>query len=225
VTDLYCDTDDRMQHDADFRAAVIHMARLAREYGYTPSGAHAARAQTATPVEPFDQWVAANPEAKSALYLAHGWPDDIQAGGKGMSLTDVLKAYPAAAAVALRRLRAGAAGYLDEMRSLIDEHHYSEILHHAGHVTSDMEAAERLVRAMHAVLRGAAEVAEPKGAEQHIQTSPFPAVAKRSAEQPAEVSYCKRCQGCCVVGSCACSCHGAPEQASALLERARSAIR
>jgi hypothetical protein len=110
---------------------------------------------------PYDEWNAANPTGKAALNLAHGWDaDDIQVGGKGMTLPEVLKAYPEATRTALLRMREAAAHYLEEMRDLINADDFSEIRHHAGHVEFEAKAIGELVLAQWSVLRG--EVGEPQ---------------------------------------------------------------
>lgn len=98
--------------------------------------------------QPFDDWKTVNPEDYAA-YDAAMYGDRTF----GLSLHSMLKGRPASCVGALRRIRENAAHYLEEMRELIDEHHYTAMLHHVGHVTQDMRAMKRLTETMLQVLR------------------------------------------------------------------------
>ncbi len=101
-------------------------------------------------IEPFDKWEAANPEAYAAYHSAM-YDTATEAA---VALHALLKDHPESCAGALRRARDAAAHYLDEMRQLIDDHDYTEIRHHEGHVEQDMRAVGRLTSAMLTKLRG-----------------------------------------------------------------------
>lgn len=129
---------DKAREDGEYEAAVAHMAKLA---------GHA--------IQPHNEWVAQEPQAKAVNDLAHGWgADDIQAGGRGLSLDEALRAYPEASTKAMRRMREAAASYLAEMAALIEDNDYSEILHQAGHVEFEMTSLRRLTLALGRIARG-----------------------------------------------------------------------
>ncbi len=113
---------------------------------------------------PYDQWIAANPEAKHLFDLAHGWGDG--------NLFAEVKAKPEFVAAALRRMRSNADHYLDELGALIDDQDYSEIFHHIGHIEFDVKSMDRLARAHARVLRG--EPA-PTDAERAVEAMTDPA--------------------------------------------------
>lgn len=130
-----------------------------------------------------DEWQKLEPDAKRVRSMASNWdPDsgDIQAGSRGLSFHETLKEYPDAAAKALRRMRDSVLYYANALLEEINEHHYSEVKHHAGHIEFEARAMGRLVDAMHRVLRGEpdpekAAAVEPGGPERvsdcpHIAT-------------------------------------------------------
>jgi len=96
----------------------------------------------------YDEWNAAHPQAKRMSDLAHGWRSD------GPSLHETLVAHRASVATALRRMRWATEHYVRELIGEINGHHYTEILHHVGHIAFEMQAMEKLTRAFLVVLRG-----------------------------------------------------------------------
>lgn len=100
-------------------------------------------------IEPHDSWAATHQDAHEVLRLSHDWP-----GKRGLSLRAALARYPEASKEALRRMRAIAAHYLEEMRELVERDDYSELKHHAGHVESEMLGVERIIKAHWANLQG-----------------------------------------------------------------------
>lgn len=92
--------------------------------------------------QPKDQWDAEHPEAAQVLALAHAGDESLreyllQAGNR------------LAGKEAMLRMRGAIRYYSRELPALIEDDDYSEILHHVGHIASEVSAIERVCFASH----------------------------------------------------------------------------
>lgn len=140
---------------------------------------------------PYDQWSARNPAASALCALAHERPRD---GFSTEEQRAFVREHQGAIPKALDRMLENARHYLGELPDLVSRHDYSEMLHHAGHIESEMRDVGCLIRLMGAALKtppaaGAPDAGADSGGESHREAAHGGAVAPDSpaAEGPTEV--------------------------------------